>query len=64
MKQSFLLLALLFFILGCKKYEAEYAVSCQFPASFFFSKRILPVTNPEGEVLHKFDILEGASSFS
>jgi len=65
MKQLLFSLALLFFVLGCKKYEAEYTVNCQFPPFFFFGgEGILLVTNAEGELLQKFDLPPGSNSFS
>lgn len=52
-------LALVIFTFGCTKYEAEYLVVCQFqPFSFSEEKRILLVTNTNGDILHKFDLSE------
>jgi hypothetical protein len=65
MKQFLLALALLFFVLGCKKYEAEYTVNCQFPPFFFFfGERILLVTNTNGDVLEKIEVPPNANSLS
>jgi hypothetical protein len=65
MKLLLPILALLLFTPGCKKYEAEYAVNCQFPAIFSFETiRTLLVTNADGELLQKFDIPQGATSLN
>lgn len=57
---AFLLLLLAF---GCTKTEGDYAVNCKFPTAFG-GKIMLVVTDAEGEVLEKFDIPLGSSSFS
>lgn len=63
MKHILYTLILLIFILGCSKFEAEYTINCQFTPNYGEGYLLL-VTNHRGEVIGKFDIPEGTSSFS
>lgn len=64
MKHILFFVTLLFFVLGCKKYEAEYAVYCQFSPFFFGNERALFLANADGKVLKRIEIPEGANSVS
>jgi hypothetical protein len=54
---------LLFFILGCTKFEAEYTINCQFAPSFS-ANRNLVVTDYNGQVIGSFEVPFGVSNFS
>lgn len=64
MKHILLPATLFFFVLGCKKYEAEYAVNCQFSPFYFGNERALFMTNADGKVLKRIEIPEGANTLS
>lgn len=58
-------LALLLFALGCKKYEAEYAVFCRFADHISSANnKILFVTDSAGKILHHFDLEKTGNVFN
>lgn len=63
MKHNLLCLALLLFIPGCTKFEAEYTIDCQFPPDFY-ANRVLIMTNHKGERIAAIDVPAGVSNIT
>ncbi|HRI58623.1 MAG TPA: hypothetical protein PK228_02840 [Saprospiraceae bacterium] len=63
MKHIYFSLGLLFFIIGCKQKEADYAIDCQFPPDFY-ANRVLIMTNQKGERIAAIDVPAGVSNIT
>jgi hypothetical protein len=63
MKHTLLPALLLLSMLGCSKFESEYAINCSFTADFFRERTVL-VSNYKGDVIGEFHPAPGTNSFS
>lgn len=63
MKHIFLPALLLLFVLGCSKFESEYAINCELLPRFS-GDRVILVSDYKGDIIGQFSATDGATTFS